>query len=444
MSILLLWISPDHAHSQKPCSLSYIFALTLSRAEEKSYNCIMPIYLLVIIAPIILVLATALLFSVRKLQLSKKALEGERSYRDTLLESLPSGIIEYDHEFKIIDLNRALELLTGVSRSKTEGRRMRPSDRDNPDLAVLATMMFGTSDEEIKFPDKIIHREFSFREPRELIVTATYVPINAIWMKKGIALLIIEDLPREKLIGQMKTEFISIAAHQLRTPLSIIKWTIRMLLDGDVGQLNEKQREFLQRGFETNERMVTLVSDLLNVNRIEEGRFGYEFKKGDLIAFLKQIVAGRNPMTQERNIQVNLKFHAEREEMFFDPEKLSLAITNIIDNAIKYTPPGGNIEIITKIVLNKIEIAIKDNGVGIPERQKNRLFSKFFRGTNVVRMQTEGSGLGLFISKNVIAAHGGNIRAESEEGIGTTMYITLPLGAIPPAQDEYSSSMAAV
>lgn len=375
---------------------------------------------------IILMALAMVVFLYKKLTSTKKALEGERLYQDTLIESLPSGIIEYDHEFKIIGLNRKLEMLAGIARSAVEGRNMKPEDRANPDLAMLATLMLGAPENEITFPDKIVKREFSFSEPRELIVLATYVPINAIWLKKRIALLIIEDVTREKLIGQMKTEFISIAAHQLRTPLSIIKWTVRMLLDEDIGPLNEKQREFLKRGFETNERMVTLVSDLLNVNRIEEGRFGYEFKKGDLIQFLKRTAEERSPVLEERNIQLKNNFHSEHEDILFDPEKMSLAITNILDNAIKYTPPGGAIEFNTVKDGNKIKISIKDNGVGIPERQKERLFSKFFRGTNVVRMQTEGSGLGLFITKNIITAHGGNIQVESEEGLGTTVYISLP------------------
>ena len=384
----------------------------------------------------------ALFFLYWKLAENKKTLEGERLYRNTLIESLPSGVIEYDHEYKILDLNRELELLTGVVRSNLEGRNIRPDDRAKPELAMLATMIFGSADNEIPFPEKTIKREFSFSEPRELIVLATYVPINAIWIKKRIALLIIEDITREKLIGQMKTEFISIAAHQLRTPLSIIKWTFGMLLDEDIGPLNEKQREFLKRGMETDDRMVTLVSDLLNVNRIEEGRFGYEFKNGDIIQFLKQITDGRKPMLEERNIQLTLAMHAEREEMFFDPEKLSLAITNITDNAIKYTPPGGKIEIATEKSSGRLRISIKDNGVGIPERQKERLFSKFFRGMNVVRMQTEGSGLGLFIAKNIIAAHGGNIQIESEEGLGTNVIVLLPINSAPPQAE--SSSRAAM
>lgn len=390
-----------------------------------------------ILTAVIIISASAIVFLYKKFLTAKKALDGERLYRNTLIESMPSGIIEYDHEFKIISLNRKLEILAGVARSKVEGLHMKPNDRSNPDLAMLATFIFGAPENEIPFPDKIVKREFSFNEPQGLIVLVSYVPINAIWLKKRIAILIIEDVTREKLIGQMKTEFISIAAHQLRTPLSIIKWTIRMLLDEDVGQLNEKQREFLKRGLETNERMVTLVSDLLNVNRIEEGRFGYEFKKGDLVQFLKQTAEGRAPVLEERNIQLKNNFHSEHEEILFDPEKLSLALTNILDNAIKYTPPGGNIELATINEGNKIQISIKDSGVGIPERQKERLFSKFFRGTNVVRMQTEGSGLGLFITKNIIMAHGGSIRIESEEGLGTTVYISLPTGGyIPHIQTE--------
>lgn len=237
-----------------------------------------------------------------------------------------------------------------------------------------------------------------------------------------------EQQTRERLISQMKSEFISIAAHQLRTPLSAVKWTIRMLADGDVGELTPEQKEFLQRGYQVNERMINLVGDLLNVARIEEGRFGYQFTPTDFEEYLAQFMDRYNYQTHTRNIKlIYEKSPTKLPKLTIDPSKMDLVLQNLLDNAMKYSQVGGTVRVTVRLLPQQVEIVIADSGVGIPKHQMHRLFTKFFRGDNVVRMQTEGSGLGLFIVKNIIRNHGGDIHAESEEGKGTKMIFTLPL-----------------
>ncbi len=232
---------------------------------------------------------------------------------------------------------------------------------------------------------------------------------------------------REKTLSKMKSEFISIAAHQLRTPLSAIKWTFQMLLEGDVGELTEEQREFIERGSRTNENMVTLINDLLNVSRIEEGRFGYEFEKHSLEKIVEEVIEEKRLKAQEEDVTLNFeKPQTSLPQVRVDPEKITLAIKNLIDNAVKYTFPGGQITVKLKLKNNAIEFSIADTGVGIPENQMQRLFTKFFRAENAIRLQTEGSGLGLYLVKNIIESHKGKVWAESEEGKGSTFYFTLP------------------
>lgn len=237
-----------------------------------------------------------------------------------------------------------------------------------------------------------------------------------------------EQQTRERLISQMKSEFISIAAHQLRTPLSAVKWTLKMLSDGDMGELTAEQKEFLSRGYEVNERMIALVGDLLNVARIEEGRFGYQFAPVDFGTYLNQFIDRYHFQAESRNIKVVYeKPPRSLPILTIDTAKMDLAVQNLLDNAMKYSRPGGTITISSRMLPQHIEITIADSGVGIPKHQMHRLFTKFFRGDNVVRMQTEGSGLGLFIVKNIIKNHGGDIHVESEENKGTKMIFTLPL-----------------
>ena len=234
------------------------------------------------------------------------------------------------------------------------------------------------------------------------------------------------NLTREKMIDKMKSEFISIAAHQLRTPLSAIKWVIKMVLDGDAGKLNTEQEKLLFKGYMSNERIIGLVNDMLNVSRIEEGRFGYNFKEEDFVALLNLQIDSLSGLIKKKNINLKLEIPKKVPLVFIDGSKMILVLQNLLENAVKYTPEFGTITIGLEVGKKFLKVRIKDNGVGIPENDQPKLFSKFFRAENVVRLQTEGSGLGLFIVKNIIKKHGGEINFESKEGKGTEFVFTIP------------------
>lgn len=240
-------------------------------------------------------------------------------------------------------------------------------------------------------------------------------------------------------LDKLKSDFISVAAHQLRTPLSGVKWVLKLLLDGDLGAINEDQKGMLKRGYETNEKMIQLVNDLLNVSRIENGKFGFSFEKNDFNKLLNTLMENTVLPSKERNIEVSLLNNVgEIPEFFFDPEKLLIALQNIVDNAMKYTFPGGKVTIVVDRQGDYVEVKVSDTGVGIPKADTAKLFSKFFRASNVIHLQTDGSGLGLFIVKNIIISHGGQIWVDSIEGKGTTFTILIPVveGLLPKKADE--------
>ena len=235
------------------------------------------------------------------------------------------------------------------------------------------------------------------------------------------------DTTREKAIDKMKSEFISIAAHQLRTPLSAIKWILKMVLDGDMGKLNTEQQELLNKGYLSNERIIALVNDLLNVSRIEEGRFGFNFEKTDFQEILNIAISNLDSLVTQNHQELILEIHPGLPKISLDKERMVMVMQNLLSNAVKYTPEYGKIQVIAEIDKQSLHVKIKDQGVGIPKEDQPKMFSKFFRASNAIKMKTEGSGLGLFLVKNIIENHNGTISLKSEEGKGTEVDFFIPL-----------------
>lgn len=277
----------------------------------------------------------------------------------------------------------------------------------------------------------------------DLSQTVEYTSNDEIGQFGGVFNSMVNNL-RE--LDKLKSDFISVAAHQLRTPLSGVKWVLKLLLDGDLGAVNEDQMGMLKRGYETNEKMIQLVNDLLSVSRIENGKFGYKFERNDFMKLINTLIENTVLPSKERNIEVRLENRAGViPEFLFDPEKLLIALQNIVDNAMKYTLPGGKVTIVIERQGDYIEVKVTDTGVGIPKADIEKLFSKFFRASNVIHLQTDGSGLGLFIVKSIIVRHGGQIWVDSEEGKGTTITVVVPVvaGLLPKVEEEEEESASA-
>jgi len=272
---------------------------------------------------------------------------------------------------------------------------------------------------------KIVYRqEASVGKRLDLEVSTVFLKEE---MKEKGILIIFHDVTRDKLVERMKSEFVSISAHQLRTPLSAIKWTLRMVLDGDTGKLNAEQKDLLEKTYTSNERMIGLINDLLDVSRIEEGRFLYKQEMGQLEDVIKAVVESSQELLKMKKISLIVDIPKEKTpKVNIDKEKIGLAVQNLLENAAKYTPEGGSVHISLEKLETEVVFKIKDTGVGIPDSQQERIFTKFFRGDNVIRIETEGSGLGLYITRNIIDAHRGKIWFESKEGKGATFYFSLP------------------
>ena len=234
---------------------------------------------------------------------------------------------------------------------------------------------------------------------------------------------------RLRSLDTSKSEFVSVAAHQLRTPLTGIRWTFNTLLEEEMsGPLTPEQKKVLTSGLKATLRVIALVNDLLNVARIEEGRFGFRFLAQPFEPIVRSSVEASRKLAEDKGITLTLEVrNKEIPAAIVDGERISMVLDNIINNAIKYTPPGGQVEITVWSESSGIYVAVKDTGIGIPAYQMDRMFDKFFRAENAIRFQTSGTGLGLYVVKNIVESHGGRVWIESEEGKGTTLTFSLPI-----------------
>jgi PAS domain S-box-containing protein len=333
-----------------------------------------------------------------------------------VINNFTDGLLVIDHENKIELVSPTIEKLFKEKKENILGKSIFKINLKKIKLKPLVEIL--------KKKKEVYRKEIELGEGILLEMTTAYFDFGK---KKGI-LVVLHDVSKDKIIERMKTEFVSIAAHQLRTPLSAIKWSLRMILDGDVGSINEDQKDLLEKTYTSNERMIGLINDLLNVTRIEEGKFLYKPEKMQMEGIVVNVIQDNEDVIKMKNIGV--KFEKSKKllpPVVIDEEKMSLAIHNLLDNALKYTPEKGKIVISLEEKDNEIIFKIKDTGVGIPEDQKERIFTKFFRGSNVIKMETEGSGLGLYTTKNIIDSHKGKIWFESEENKGTTFYFSIPV-----------------
>lgn len=253
---------------------------------------------------------------------------------------------------------------------------------------------------------------------------------------------------RNAVISQLKSQFITVAAHQLRTPLSGVQWAIKSLLEGDAGPLQPKQRQLLEECVATNGRLIKLIRDLFDVTRIEAGQFGYDFREVDLRELLRTLVREFLPRTQRQNLVLRLVVNApDATRIFADANRLHLALSYLLDNAIRYSPrPSSQIVIRAQRAGEWLKVSIQDFGIGIPAAEHDKIFSRFYRATNAIKIETEGSGLGLYIVKSIIVRHGGKIWLTSNEGKGTTVTLTLPIRRelIPPKEKTLEDFIGAI
>ncbi len=347
-----------------------------------------------------------------------------------IVAELGDAIVAYDEEFSILIFNTSAERIFGVAAAKVLGQKITLDRASEPALKLLVQTIFPSLAPSVTartepgaFP-QIVDLHFDDMHLR----VATHRIVATSGELLGFV-KVVRDRSREDEILRSKSDFLTVAAHQLRTPLSAVNWALEGM---SKEPLSDDGREMAATGTLAAKKLLKIIDDLLDVAKLEGGKYGYAFAEGDLVAFLDQLLADAQTVATSYNVQVYFD-HAGLVTlpMTFDGQKLGLAISNIVDNAIKYNVPNGTVTVRLAMRADApyVDVRITDTGVGIPPEAMNKLFTKFFRADNVVRFATEGSGLGLYLSKNIILRHGGKISAQSQLNRGTTFSVVLPTDA---------------
>ncbi len=242
-----------------------------------------------------------------------------------------------------------------------------------------------------------------------------------------LAVIITKSFERLAEANRLKSEFVNIVSHQLRSPLSNIKWILELLISKKISTVSEKQMEYLVLLKENNDKMRELVSDLLMVSRIEENRIVLNQEKVALSDLIEESIKEMESFSRASNVKINFNFEKNLPLVLTDPYYFKMIINNFLDNSIRYVKKGGKIDITLKKNENNFYIEVKDDGVGIPKEDQKYIFKKFFRSANIRKHQTEGSGLDLYIVKSIVDKLKGKIGFSSQEDIGSTFWFTLPL-----------------
>ncbi|MBN1193231.1 MAG: response regulator [Coriobacteriia bacterium] len=342
-----------------------------------------------------------------------------RRRSEAILTSTSDGIIIFDPNDRITFVNPAAERMLGRGIETLVG------------LVTDTWEVFGLSPD----PEGTVRetgsqvREVRIQEPESRIVDVHVDPIVDDRQVYLGSVTTIRDVTVEREAMQMKNEFVSTVSHELRTPLTSIKGYIDLILDGEAGEINEIQQEFLSIVKENSDRLVDLINDMLDISRIESGRIVLKVQPLDIAERIAGAVNTFRAVLDQHGRDIKLDVSDNLPLAAGDPDRVGQVLINFISNAIKYSPEGGDIGVHASLEGKLVRVAISDEGIGIAAEDQARLFTKFYRVDSSLTREIGGTGLGLSICKSIIELLGGQVGVESEEGSGSTFWFTLPLAS---------------
>ena len=376
------------------------------------------VYILLIFIP--LIAAVLIVFARFSLLFLKKIDEGEeegkllRERQKEIVENMVEGLVAHTADGRILMVNEAAEKFLNVRFADIKDKNI--AEINNPSQLLIAVFMPMEDRKELAFSFKD-----SFEQ--ELFYQIIQVPLSK---KKGEILKIIRDVSRAKYLDRMKNEYITIMSHKILTPLTNIKWAAGVLSGNNLDE--RKKQGSVKNITDSANKLIEFTSHLLKITEIEEGLFGYKFEKVDMAELAEEVVKNYRQEASRRDIKISTG--DLRKNFYFvkgDKNRLVAAMTNYIDNAVKYSPDGGQIEISLQQDKYTLWFSVKDGGIGVSPETVGSLFTKFFRDKRAKAVYTEGTGAGLFIVKNIIEKHGGKVGYDPIKTGGSIFYFTLPV-----------------
>lgn len=354
----------------------------------------------------------------------------ERSELNSILASLNDALIVYEADFRVVFFNPAAERIFKLDAKTVLGHVLTPRDVEREGWRTLIQVIFPSLAPRVvarskagEYPQVL---DISFTDP-PLEFRVTTAPVGNDPSRPLAFMKIVRDRTSQVLALRSKSEFVAVASHQLRGPVTDINWALQSL-NGAEG-LGDTNKSIVANALAASESLLRRIEDLLNIAKMEDGQFGYKFEDTDITEFVARVLADALPAAEKAGV----KLYFDRPtgplpHVTIDPARLSLALTNLLENSIRYNVENGEVTVKVDKMQDKpfVVVSVKDTGIGIPPESIEKLFNKFYRADNAIKRETDGSGLGLYIAKGIVNAHGGQIWAESELNRGTTISFALP------------------
>jgi two-component system sensor histidine kinase VicK len=344
-----------------------------------------------------------------------------------LLDSIGDGVVATDGTGKIIFLNQAATDMLQWKMGDAVGKTLNELVAAETERGVSVPTEQRTISQVIK-SGKLVKTAYRYsrKDGSKFLASSVANPVIIDGVIMGV-ILTFRDITKEREIELAKTEFVSLASHQLRTPLATANWYAEILLSGDVVRPLPEQIKYLKEIQEANRRMTELINALLNVSRIELGTFAYNPEPADLEKIVDDVASDLRLKIKAKKLNFVKDIQLKDNTVVLDIRNMEIILQNLLSNAIKYTPSGGTVSIKARRENSHLNLSVMDTGFGIPREQQSRIFEKFFRADNIREKETEGTGLGLYIVKALVLRMGGQINFESIENQGTTFNVKMPL-----------------
>ena len=371
----------------------------------------------------------------------------ERDRLNTIITSMSEGLIVVDKNLKITLINPTAESLLETTKDKVLGKDITKAvplftGKEGRDEVSLQDRPLNKAIKSGKMIFSSLGDDFYFQtgSGRKLAVVLAAAPLSG--EKFSGAVTMFRDATEEKQLDEAKTSFISVSSHQLRTPLTSMRWFSEMMMAGDAGPISKEQRHFLERIYEGTDRMIGLVNLLLQIARVEAGRVKIEPVPVDLKTVTQGVSVSLKSNFDQKSQKIIIKSEPEPFPIIkMDQEVIWQVVQNLLSNANRYAPEKSTIRVSIIKKGDMAEYSVKDEGIGIPKEQQGRIFEKFFRADNALKEVPTGSGLGLSLAKLLVEGWGGKIWFETEEKKGTTFYFTLPLKGMEAKEGEVKISV---